>query len=141
MHIVNISVVKFLKALVSLLKREKYLMKHVMVLQNKTVRVIAGVLPRTNADNLYLELDILPVKKIFVYAISIFMYEYMQFSQSYFSICLLLSVISIAMTNGRQKTKSCLFPSNQLLEVNNLLHILDPMYGILSYPKSIPFDP
>ena len=52
-------------------------LKHVMVLQNKAVRVIAGVPPRTNADNLYLELDILPVKKIFVYAISIFMYKYM----------------------------------------------------------------
>ena len=52
-------------------------LKHVMVLQNKAVRVIAGVPPRTNADNLYLELDILPVKKIFVYAISIFMCKYM----------------------------------------------------------------
>ena len=48
-----------------------------MVLQNKAVRVIAGVPPRTNADNLYLELDVLPVKKIFVYAIIIFMYKYM----------------------------------------------------------------
>ena len=48
-----------------------------MVLQNKAVRVIAGVPPRTNSDNLHLELDILPVKKIFVYAISIFMYKYM----------------------------------------------------------------
>ena len=52
-------------------------LKHVMVLQNKAVRVIAGVPPRTNADNLYLELDVLPVKKIFVYVISIFMYKYM----------------------------------------------------------------
>ena len=52
-------------------------LKHVMVLQNKAVRVIAGVPPRTNADNLYLELDVLPVKKIFVYAFSIFMYKYM----------------------------------------------------------------
>ena len=48
-----------------------------MVLQNKAVRVIAGVPPRSLADNLYLELDILPVQKIFVYAISIFMYKYM----------------------------------------------------------------
>ena len=52
-------------------------LKHVMILQNKAVRVIAGVPPRTNADNLYLELDVLPVKKIFVYAISIFMYKNM----------------------------------------------------------------
>ena len=52
-------------------------LKYIMVLQNKAVRVISGVPPRTNADNLYLELDILPVKKIFVYIISIFMYRYM----------------------------------------------------------------
>ena len=51
--------------------------KHVVVLQNKAVRVIAGAPPRTNADNLYLELDILPNKKIFVYAITILMYKYM----------------------------------------------------------------
>ena len=38
-------------------------LKHVLVLQNKAVRVIAGVPPRTNDDHFYLELDILPVKK------------------------------------------------------------------------------
>ena len=52
-------------------------LKHVLVLQNKAVRVIAGVPPRTNVDHFYLELDILPVKKIFVYTINIFMYKYM----------------------------------------------------------------
>ena len=51
-------------------------LKHVLVLQNKAVRIIAGVPPRTSADNLYLELDIHPVKKIFVHAICIFMYKY-----------------------------------------------------------------
>ena len=51
-------------------------LKHVLVFQNKAVRIIAGVPPRTSADNLYLELDILPVKKIFVHAKGIFMYKY-----------------------------------------------------------------
>ena len=50
--------------------------KHVLVLQNKAVRVIACAPPRTNVDNLYLELDILPVKTVSVYTIGIFMYEY-----------------------------------------------------------------
>ena len=51
--------------------------KHVLVLQNKAVRIITGVPPRTSADNLYLELDIVPVKtKKSVRAISIFMYKY-----------------------------------------------------------------
>ena len=52
-------------------------LEHVLVLQNKAVGVIAGVPPRTNVDHLYLELDILPVRNIFVYTISIFMYKYM----------------------------------------------------------------
>ena len=43
----------------------------------KDAWVIAGVPSRTNVDNLYLELDILPVKKIFVYTIAISMYKYM----------------------------------------------------------------
>ena len=107
MLIVNLSVVRCLKVLVLSSRRAKYLMKlrcchfithwyclmsvtvfmygvthmthlkHVLVLQNKAVRIIAGVPPRTSADSLYLELDILPVKKIFVHAISIFMYKYL----------------------------------------------------------------
>ena len=44
-------------------------LKHVLVLQNKAVRVIAGVPPRTNVDHFYLKLDIPPVRKIFVYTI------------------------------------------------------------------------
>ena len=60
-----------LKVLVISSRREKHL-KHVLVLQNKAVRIIAGVPPRTSADNFYLELDILPFKNIFVHAIGIF---------------------------------------------------------------------
>ena len=41
------------------------------------------------------------------------------------------------MIHDRKHTKTCLSPSNQILEANNLLHILDPMFWILSYPKSI----
>ena len=116
-------------------------LKHVMVLQNKAVRVIAGVPTRTNADDLYLELNILPVKKSSTFLAYSCITILMECSQHYFSICLLLSVISIAMIHDRQKTVTCLLPSNQLLEANKLLHILDPMYGILSYPKSTPFVP
>ena len=48
-------------------------LKHVLVLQNKAARVIAEVHSRTNVDKFYLKLDILPVRKIFVYIIGIFM--------------------------------------------------------------------
>ena len=46
------------------------------------------------------------------------------------------------MIHDRQYTKTfCFFPSNQLLEANNQLHILDPMSGILSYPNLIHVAP
>ena len=73
-------------------------LKHVMVLQNKAVRVVAGVLPRTNADNHYLELDILPVKKFLSMLLAYSCINiWMECSQNYFLICLLLSVISIVI--------------------------------------------
>ena len=112
-------------------------LKNVLVLQNKAVRVIAGVPPRTNIDHFYLELDILPVRKIFVYTISIFMYKYMNGMLPELFLDMFTSIsVFITMIHGKQRIKNCLFPSNQLLEANNPLLILGPMYGILSYPKS-----
>ena len=49
-------------------------LKHVLVLQNKDVRLIAGIPPRT--FHFYIELDIHPVRKIFVHTISIIMYKH-----------------------------------------------------------------
>ena len=112
-------------------------LKHVLILQNKVVRVIAGVPPRTNVDHFYLELDILPVRKIFVYTISILMYKCMNGMLPELFLDMFTSISDIHSYDTRQAmSKNCLFPSNQLLEANNPLLILSPMYGILSYPKS-----
>ena len=117
-------------------------LKHVLVLQNKAVRVIAGVPPRTNVDNLYLELDILPIKRsLFILLVYSCINISMECSQNYSWICLLLSVMFTTMIHGRQQRNNCLFHSSRFLEANNQLHILDLMYGILSYPKLIPFVP
>ena len=47
-----------------------------IVLQNKAMRIISGVPPRTNIDQFYIENNILIVKHIYSYNIGLFMYKY-----------------------------------------------------------------
>ena len=47
-----------------------------VVLQNKAMRIISGVPPRTNMDRFYVEMSILTVKRIYNYNIGLFMYKY-----------------------------------------------------------------
>ena len=49
---------------------------HLIVLQNKVIRIINGVPPRTNVDNLYVMHDILSVKRLYSYNVALFMYKY-----------------------------------------------------------------
>ena len=51
-------------------------LRHLVTLQNKVVRLIAGVPRRTNTDALYAKLNILPVKKLYIYTVGLFMYKY-----------------------------------------------------------------
>ena len=82
-----------------------------LVLQNKAVRVIVGVPPRTNVDHFYLELDILPVRKIFVYTISIFMYKYMNGMLPELFLDMLTSISDIHNYDTRQATNKNLLVS------------------------------
>ena len=47
-----------------------------VVLQNKAMRIISGVPPRTNMDRFYVEMSVLTVKRIYNYSIGLFMYKY-----------------------------------------------------------------
>ena len=47
-----------------------------IVLQNKIIRIINGVPPRTNVERLYVTMGILSLKRIYNYAIGLFMYKY-----------------------------------------------------------------
>ena len=49
---------------------------HLIVLQNKAIRIINGIPPRTNVDNLYIMHNILSVKRLYSYNIGLFMYKY-----------------------------------------------------------------
>ena len=49
---------------------------HLIVLQNKAIRIINGIPPRTNVDNLYVMHNILSVKRLYSYNVGLFMYKY-----------------------------------------------------------------
>ena len=51
-------------------------LSHLMLLQNKVVRIIAGVSPRTHAEPLYADLNIMPLKKLYLYTVGLFMYKF-----------------------------------------------------------------
>ena len=49
---------------------------HLIVLQNNAIRIINGIPPRTNVDNLYVMHNILSVKRLDSYNVGLFMYTY-----------------------------------------------------------------
>ena len=49
---------------------------HLIVLQNKAIRIINGIPPRTNVYNLYAMRNILSVKRLYSYNVGLFMYRY-----------------------------------------------------------------
>ena len=51
-------------------------LKDLCVLQNKTIRIINGIPPRTNVDHLYIQQNILSVNRLYYYNIGIFMYKF-----------------------------------------------------------------
>ena len=56
-------------------------LRHLTVLQNKVIRIINGVPPRTNVDNLYFKHNILYVKRLYSYNAGLFMYKYSNWYQ------------------------------------------------------------
>ena len=49
---------------------------HLIVLQNKAIRIVNGVPPRTNVGSLYVMQNILSVKRICSYNVGLYMYKY-----------------------------------------------------------------
>ena len=47
-----------------------------IILQNKAIRIVHGVSPRTNANKLYFDYNILSLKRLYSYNIGIFMYTF-----------------------------------------------------------------
>ena len=63
-----------------------------IVLQNKAARIVHGVSPRTNANKLYFDHNILSLKRLYNYNIGIFMYNFPR-------ICMLLELFEIFLCN------------------------------------------
>ena len=51
-------------------------LKDLFVLQNKVIRIINGVPPRTNTEYLYIQHSVLTVKRLYCYNIGLFIYKY-----------------------------------------------------------------
>ena len=51
-------------------------LKDLCVLQNKIIRIINGIPPRTNVDHLYIQQNVLSVNRLYYYNIGIFMYKF-----------------------------------------------------------------
>ena len=51
-------------------------LKDLCVLQNKIIRIINGIPPRTNVDHLYIQQNILSVNRLYYYNRGIFMYKF-----------------------------------------------------------------
>ena len=52
-------------------------LRHLMSLQNKVVRsATTGVPPRTHVESLYADLNIMPLKKMYLYTVGLFMYKF-----------------------------------------------------------------
>ena len=113
-------------------------LKNVLMLQKKVLRVIAGLPPRTHTDNLFVQFDIFPVKKLYVYTIGIVMYKYDNGMLPELFCDMFTLVNHIHDHETRQaKRKICMCHSDLLLEAKNLFHLVGPWCGILLYPKWI----
>ena len=51
-------------------------LRHLMTLQNKIVKLIAGVPSKTNAGALYVKLNILPLKQFYIHNVGLFLCTY-----------------------------------------------------------------
>ena len=96
-------------------------LNNVLVLQKKVLRVIAGVPPRTHTDNLFVQFDIFPVKKLYVYTIGIVMYKYDNGMLPELFCDMFTLVNHIHDHETRQaKSKNSVCHSDLLLEARNL---------------------
>ena len=51
-------------------------LNHLITMQNQTVRLIAGATPRTTTNPLYFELNIMPLKSLYIFTIGLFMSKF-----------------------------------------------------------------
>ena len=102
------------------------------VLQNKIVRIIAGEPRRTSSDHLYCEINILKLKKLYLYAAGLCINMKMICSQNYSRICLKKLQMSMNMIHVMQERTSCTSQFTEQCVARNILSKLVLELGIIS---------
>ena len=89
-----------------------------IVLQNKAMRIISGVPPRTNIDKFYIDNNVLIVKHIYNYNIALFMYEYVNNMTPDVFDNLLSNISDIHQHNTVETLYSTIYYSKYFVELN-----------------------
>ena len=84
-------------------------LKHLMSLQNKAVRIIAAVPPRTHVESLYVDLNIMPLKKLYLYTVGLCMYKFSNGMLPEMFVDMFTPVNNIHDRNTRQSAKNHLY--------------------------------
>ena len=84
-------------------------LRHLMSLQNKVVRIIAGVPPRTHVESLYADLNIMPLKKMYLYTVGLFMYKFNNDMLPEMFVDMFAHVSTIHDRNTRQSARNHLY--------------------------------
>ena len=84
-------------------------LKHLMSLQNKVVRIIAGVPHRTHVESLYVDLNIMPLKKLCLYTVGLCMYKFSNGMLPEMFVDMFTPVNNIHDRNTRQSAKNNLY--------------------------------
>ena len=123
-------------------------LKDLFVLQNKVIRIINGVPPRTNTEYLYIQHSVLTVKRLYYYNIGLFMYKYsnsmlpemfniyfnkIEDTHSYNTRKSAANHLYVDFRSTSRGQKSCIY-SNSVIW-NFILDNLDPNCAIGSFKK------
>ena len=123
-------------------------LKDLFVLQNKVIRIINGVPPRTNTEYLYIQHSVLTVKRLYYYNIGLFMYKYsnsmlpemfniyfnkIEDTHSYNTRKSAASHLYVDFRSTSRGQKSCIYSSSVIW--NFILDNLDPNCAIGSFKK------
>ena len=84
-------------------------LRHLMSLQNKVVRIIAGVPPRTHVEYLYAAINTMPLKKMYLYTVGSFMYKFKNDMLQEMFVDMFTHVSTIHDRNTRQSARNHLY--------------------------------
>ena len=114
-------------------------LNHLIKMQNKAVRLIAGVTPHTNTDPLCSALNTMPLKSLYTYAIGLFMYRFSNEMLPELLANMFIHVDEVHSYNTRNSANSHLYTSfHQTQRGQNCLKNTGPQVWNLALSKVNP---